>query len=98
MAIRSFSCTPTRPIIPTRCWGLLPEAPPRGAGVEIRLYDSDPDAAAAQAEAFGATLLQRPGDKPHGLRETYILCPEGYAWVPSRPLADRDAAGGRGEP
>ncbi|MFC6688996.1 VOC family protein [Jhaorihella thermophila] len=78
--------------------GLLPEAPPRGAGVEIRLYDSDPDAAAAQAEAFGATLLQRPGDKPHGLRETYILCPEGYAWVPSRPLADRDAAGGRGEP
>lgn len=65
--------------------GLLPENPPRGAGIEIRLYDSDPDAAAARAEAFGATVLQAPTDKPHGLREAYILCDNGYAWVPSRP-------------
>ncbi|PJE34276.1 glyoxalase [Pseudooceanicola lipolyticus] len=66
--------------------GLLPETPPRGAGVEIRLYNSDPDAAAARAEAAGGTVLQPPTDKPHGLRETYILCPNGYAWVASRPL------------
>jgi predicted enzyme related to lactoylglutathione lyase len=66
--------------------GLLPENPPRGAGVEIRLYDSDPDTAAARAEAAGGTLLQAPTDKPHGLREAYILCADGYAWVPSRPL------------
>lgn len=67
--------------------GLLPETPPRGAGIEIRLYDCDPDHAAARAEAAGGTLLQPPADKPHGLREAYILCPNGYAWVPSRPLA-----------
>lgn len=65
---------------------VLPENPPRGAGIEIRLYDSDPDIAAARAEEKGATILQPPTDKPHGLRETYILCPDGYAWVASRPL------------
>jgi predicted enzyme related to lactoylglutathione lyase len=66
--------------------GLLPENPPRGAGLEIRLYDSDPDSACARAEAAGGTLLQPATDKPHGLREAYILCENGYAWVPSRPL------------
>lgn len=64
---------------------LVPEHPPRGAGLEIRLYDSDPDVAAARAEAAGGTVLQAPTDKPHGLREAYILCENGYAWVPSRP-------------
>lgn len=64
--------------------GLLPENPPRGAGIEIRLYDTDPDEAAARAEAQGATILQAPADKPHGLREAFILDGDGYAWVPSR--------------
>ncbi|WP_424987964.1 hypothetical protein [Microbulbifer sp. S227A] len=66
--------------------GLLPENPPRGAGVEIRLYDTDPDHAAKRAADAGHVVLQDPADKPHGLREAYILCDNGYAWVPSRPL------------
>lgn len=66
---------------------LLPENPQRGAGIEIRLYDTDPDAACAAAEAPGGTILQKPAEKPHGLREAYILCADGYAWVPSRTLA-----------
>jgi len=66
--------------------GLVPENPPRGAGVEIRLYDTDPDASVVSAKAVGGTILQDPADKPHGLREAYILCENGYAWVPSRPL------------
>ena len=65
---------------------LLPENPPRGAGIELRLYDTDPDVAATRAEAAGALILQPPTDKPHGLREAYILDPDGYAWIPSRPL------------
>lgn len=65
--------------------GLLPESPPRGAGVEIRLYETDPDEAVEKAAGFGATVLQEPAEKPHGLREAYILCENGYAWVPSRP-------------
>jgi len=66
---------------------LLPEAGARGAGIEVRLYDTDPDLAAARAAGVeGAVILQAPTDKPHGLREAVILCPMGYAWVPSVPL------------
>lgn len=64
---------------------LLPENPPRGAGLEIHLYETDPDDAVERARTYGATILQEPTDKPHGLREAYILCRDGYAWVPSRP-------------
>ncbi|MFY0616261.1 glyoxalase [Shimia sp.] len=69
---------------------LLSEAGARGAGIEIRLYDTDPDAAHAKAEAQGMTVLQPPTNKPHGLRECYLLCENGYAWVPSRPLSEND--------
>lgn len=66
---------------------LLPEAGPRGAGVEIRLHEADPDAAAEAAEAAGGAVLQAPTDKPaHGLREAVILSPSGYALVPSRRI------------
>ena len=65
--------------------GLLPEQPPRGAGIEVHLYDTDPDDAVEKARALGAMILQEPTDKPHGLREAYILCENGYAWVASRP-------------
>lgn len=47
----------------------------RGAGLEIRLYEVDPDTAEAAAL-----------NKPHGLREVYLLDPDGYCWVASRPL------------
>ena len=69
-------------------FGLLPEIGARGAGAEIRLYDSDPDHAVDRAVAFGrdVSVLAHPADKPHGLREAYILCENGYAWVPSRAL------------
>ncbi|MDU8927717.1 VOC family protein [Alisedimentitalea sp. MJ-SS2] len=65
---------------------MLPENPPRGAGLEIHLYDTDPDEAVQKAEATGATILTAPTDKPHGLREAHILDADGYCWVPSRPL------------
>lgn len=66
---------------------LLPEAGARGAGAEFRLYETDPDAAVLRARTFDdAIILQEPTNKPHGLRECYILCANGYAWVPSRRL------------
>ena len=71
---------------------LLPEAGARGAGIEIRLYDTDPDEAAARASVFGAHVLQAPANKPHGLRESVILSDEGYAFVPSRALTDEEEA------
>lgn len=67
---------------------LLPENGLRGAGIELRLHAADPDQAAAVAADFpGAMVLQAPTDKTgHGLREAVILCPNGYAWVPSRRI------------
>ena len=65
---------------------LLPEAGARGGGAEFRFYHTDPDAAQTKAETMGAHVLMPAQDKPHGLREVYILCENGYAWVASRPL------------
>ncbi|MEE4346652.1 MAG: VOC family protein [Paracoccaceae bacterium] len=65
---------------------LLPEAGTRGAGAELRLFQTDPDKAASLAEEAGGIILQPPTDKPHGLREAFILDPDGYVWVPSRSL------------
>jgi catechol 2,3-dioxygenase-like lactoylglutathione lyase family enzyme len=64
---------------------LLDDSAPRGLGAEIRLYDCDPDRAVAQAKVHGHHVLQEASDKPHGLREAYILDPDGYCWVPGRP-------------
>ncbi|MDN5785820.1 glyoxalase [Pseudorhodobacter sp.] len=67
--------------------GMLPDSGPRGLGIEIRLHESDPDAACANAEGAGGVILQPPTDKQaHGLREAVILSPHGYAFVPSRRI------------
>ena len=70
--------------------GLLPAAGPRGAGAELRLFDVDPDSAVGRVSAAGGMILQPPTNKPHGLREAYILDPDGYCWVPSRPLTNAE--------
>ena len=70
---------------------MVPDAGPRGGGAEIRLYDVDPDAAQARAaEIDSAMTLQAATNKPHGLREAYILDPDGYCWVPSRCLTQAE--------
>ncbi|MGR3985223.1 MAG: glyoxalase, partial [Gammaproteobacteria bacterium] len=45
---------------------LLPEAGMRGLGLELRLYQVDPDAAEKRARAGGYEVLQASADKPHG--------------------------------
>lgn len=59
----------------------------RGLGAELRLHGRDPDAAEAAARTLGMTVLAGAADKPHGLREAYILDADGYIWVPDVPLA-----------
>lgn len=66
--------------------GVLPQAGARGGGIEIRLYGVDPDRAEAAARACDAVVLDAATDKPHGLREAYIVDDDGYVWVPSVPL------------
>jgi catechol 2,3-dioxygenase-like lactoylglutathione lyase family enzyme len=66
---------------------ILPESGPRGAGIELRLHEADPDLAVARAEVAGGVVLQGATDKAaHGLREAVILSPSGYAFVPSRRI------------
>jgi uncharacterized glyoxalase superfamily protein PhnB len=57
--------------------------------VELRLCQVDPDAAVARAEKAGYVVLNPAADKPHGMREAYILDPDGYCWVVSTPLAKK---------
>ena len=65
--------------------GIAQGAEGRGTGIELRIYGRDPDAATKVAEAMGALVLAGPADKPHGLREAYLLDDDGYVWVPSVP-------------
>jgi len=58
---------------------------PRGVGTELRLHHCDPDAAEARARQRGDVVLAGAMDKPHGLREVYIIDPDGYLWVPDVP-------------
>jgi catechol 2,3-dioxygenase-like lactoylglutathione lyase family enzyme len=63
----------------------LAEDTPRGVGAELRLHGRDPDEAEAAARRLGFTVLARAMDKPHGLREAYLVDPDGYLWVPDIP-------------
>lgn len=67
--------------------GLIVGSETRGAGIELRLYGADPDAIEAAAREHGHIVLAGALDKPHGLRESYIVGPDGYVFVPSAPLA-----------
>ena len=64
---------------------LVPEMV-RGIGVELRVHGCDPDAAEAKARELGYTVLAGAMDKPHGLREAYLLDADGYLWVPDVPI------------
>ena len=75
-----MTCTPLR--------GSLTEDAHRGLGIELRLHGLDPDGAEARARAHGATVLAGSIDKPHGLRECYIIDPDGYLWVPDVPTGN----------
>ena len=57
----------------------------RGGGIELRVHDTDPDVAVAAAVEHGFEVLESADNKPHGLREAYILDPDGYVWVVDMP-------------
>ena len=64
----------------------LPAGAQPHAGLEIRVQGANPDAAAQTARRDGHRVVQEPTDTEHGLRETFILDPDGYVWVPSIPV------------
>lgn len=58
----------------------------RGIGVELRLHGCDPDKACIKAREMEFMVLADAMDKPHGLREAYIIDDDGYVWVPDIPI------------
>ena len=68
--------------------GIAQGADGRGAGIELRIYGCDPDEAVRKARAEGVIVLAEAADKPHGLREAYLIDTDGYVWVPSAPKSD----------
>ena len=58
----------------------------RGAGAELRLHGCDPDKAEAAAVEHGFEVMASAANKPHGLREVFLVDADGYVWVPDRPL------------
>lgn len=69
---------------------ILPEAGARGAGIELRFYHTDPDLAEKRAldlaDSYHCSVLRPCSDRPHGLRECFILSADGYCFVPSKHL------------
>ncbi|MEM7072242.1 MAG: glyoxalase [Pseudomonadota bacterium] len=66
--------------------GFLQASEARGVGIELHLYERDPDIAERTARLRGDIVLAGAIEKPHGLREVFILDPDGYVWVLSRPI------------
>ena len=66
--------------------GVIKDVDARGAGIELRLYGIDPDAAEKRARDGGWTVLAGARDKPHGMREAFLIDDDGYVWVPSSKL------------
>ena len=66
--------------------GAVADLDVRGRGVELRLHGCDPDRAEAAARQHEFIVLDGATDKPHGLREVYLVDPDGYVWVPDVSL------------
>jgi hypothetical protein len=56
----------------------------------LRLHGRDPDAAEAAARRLGFAVLAKTQDKPHGLRDVYLVDADGYLWVPDVPVRKAD--------
>ena len=65
----------------------------RGQGVELHLYNVDPDAIEAMAHDADHTVLAGAMDKPHGAREAVLMDDEGYVWVVAASLPASMKAG-----
>ncbi len=66
--------------------GVVDSVPARGCGIELRLHHCDPDLACAKAREHDYIVLADALDKPHGVREAFIVAPDGYIWVLDCPL------------
>ena len=66
--------------------GLINKKNKRGDGIELRLLGCNPDKAEMRALKHGFKVISKTQDKPHGLRECYIIDSSGYCWVPCEKI------------
>jgi catechol 2,3-dioxygenase-like lactoylglutathione lyase family enzyme len=64
---------------------------PRGLGIELRLHGRNPDVAQQAATRLGLDVLSPAADKAHGLRESFVVDPDGYTWVLDVHRAEADS-------
>jgi hypothetical protein len=64
--------------------GFITNKNKRGKGIELRLLGCNPDKAETRAIKHGFRVISKSQDKPHGLRECYIIDDSGYCWVPCK--------------
>jgi uncharacterized glyoxalase superfamily protein PhnB len=74
--------------------GVLAGAVARGSGIELRLHGLDPDQTERAAREHGFTVLDSAADRPHGVREAYVVDADGYVWVPDIASPDPKTAHG----
>ena len=55
----------------------------KGLGIELRVIGCDPDKAEERAWKENYIILSNSMNKPHGMRECYIIDNNGFCWVPS---------------
>ena len=65
---------------------LTPGRKPRG-WYRNAAYETDPDACEERARECDYVVLRESEDRPHGLRECYLLDQDGYCWVPSNVIS-----------
>ena len=53
---------------------------------EGALVVANPDQAEMRAKKYGFKVISKSQDKPHGLRECYIIDSAGYCWVPCEKI------------
>ena len=62
---------------------IIKSSKPKGLAIELRVIGCDPDRAEAKARKENYIILSNSMNKPHGMRECYILDNNGFCWVPS---------------
>ena len=62
---------------------IIKSSKPKGLGIELRVIGYEPDRAEERARKENYIILSNSMNKPHGMRECYILDNNGFCWVPS---------------
>ena len=76
--IHSYNTYGTHPFL-----NFIKSSKSKGLGIDLRVIGYNPDRAEERARKENYIILSNSMNKPHGMRECYILDNNGFCWVPS---------------